>query len=45
MALAADSRQSWQRDRSNTALATNLLLNFSGRIPNEQLLRLVGACL
>lgn len=45
MALAADSRSGWQRDRSNTALATTLLLTFSGRMPNDQLLRLVGACL
>lgn len=45
MALAADNRQSWRSDRSNTALATILLLNYSGRIPNEQLLRLIGACL
>ncbi|KAH7324590.1 hypothetical protein B0I35DRAFT_475824 [Stachybotrys elegans] len=45
MALATDQRASWQRDRSNTALATILLLNFSGRIPNDQLLRLIGACL
>ncbi|KAG9250297.1 basic-leucine zipper transcription factor [Emericellopsis atlantica] len=45
MALAADTRHSWQSDRSNTALATTLLLNFAGRISNEQLLRLVGTCL
>lgn len=45
MALASDNRHSWQSDRSNTALATTLLLNFAGRVPNEQLLRLVGSCL
>ncbi|KAL7818582.1 basic-leucine zipper transcription factor [Trichoderma gracile] len=45
MALAADSRNSWQRDRSNTALATTLLVNFAGRIPNDQLLQILGACL
>lgn len=45
MALASDNRHSWQSDRSNTALATTLLLNFAGRIPNDQLLRLVGSCL
>lgn len=45
MALAADSRSSWGRDRSSTALATILLLQFSGRIPNDQLLQLIGACL
>lgn len=45
MALAADNRHSWQRDRSNTALATTLLVNFAGRIPNDQLLRVLGSCL
>ena len=45
MALASDNRHSWQSDRSNTALATTLLLNFAGRISNDQLLRLVGSCL
>ncbi|KAJ6444873.1 basic-Leucine zipper transcription factor [Purpureocillium lavendulum] len=45
MSLTADGRSSWQRDRSNTALATILLLQFSGRIPNEQLLQLIGSCL
>ncbi|KAL6872006.1 basic-leucine zipper transcription factor [Trichoderma novae-zelandiae] len=45
MALAADSRNSWQRDRSNTALATTLLVNFAGQIPNDQLLQILGACL
>ncbi|KAH6604344.1 basic-Leucine zipper transcription factor [Trichoderma cornu-damae] len=45
MALASDSRNSWQRDRSNTALATTLLINFSGRMPNDQLLQILGACL
>ncbi|KFH45278.1 hypothetical protein ACRE_039130 [Hapsidospora chrysogenum ATCC 11550] len=45
MALAADGRHSWQKDRSNTALATAVVLNFAGRIPDAQLLRLVGACL
>ncbi|KAM0256216.1 hypothetical protein ACHAQJ_005087 [Trichoderma viride] len=45
MALSFDSRNSWQRDRSNTALATTLLINLSGRIPNDQLLQILGACL
>ncbi|GJN80411.1 hypothetical protein PLIIFM63780_003937 [Purpureocillium lilacinum] len=45
MSLTADGRSSWQRDRSSTALATILLLQFSGRIPNEQLLQLIGSCL
>jgi hypothetical protein len=45
MALSYDSRNSWPRDRSNTALATTLLINFSGRIPNDQLLQIIGACL
>jgi hypothetical protein len=45
MALATDNRQSWQRDRSNTALATTLLLNLTGHIPNDQVMRLVGSCL
>ncbi|POR34499.1 Uncharacterized protein TPAR_05301 [Tolypocladium paradoxum] len=43
MALAANSRTSWQRDRSSTALATIVLLQLSGRIPNDQLLQLIGA--
>ncbi|KAI9152064.1 Transcription factor lcsF [Paramyrothecium foliicola] len=45
MALAADQRVSWQHDRSNTALATVLLLNFAGHMPNDQLLGLLGTCL
>ncbi|PNP38373.1 hypothetical protein TGAMA5MH_09731 [Trichoderma gamsii] len=45
MALSSNSRNSWPRDRSNTALATTLLINFSGRIPNDQLLQIIGACL
>ncbi|CAH0052361.1 unnamed protein product [Clonostachys solani] len=45
MAMARENRSSWQADRSNTALATTLLLNYAGRMPNDQLLRLVGACL
>ena len=45
MALAADCPASWQRDRPNAALATVLLLRLSRRIPNEQLLQLIGACL
>ncbi|PNY24618.1 Uncharacterized protein TCAP_05445 [Tolypocladium capitatum] len=38
MALAADGR-------SSTALATILLLQCPGRIPKDQLLELIGACL
>ncbi|EHK47618.1 hypothetical protein TRIATDRAFT_51934 [Trichoderma atroviride IMI 206040] len=45
MALSSNSRNPWARDRSNTALATTLLINFSGRIPNDQLLQIIGACL
>ncbi|KAL7970677.1 hypothetical protein HDV63DRAFT_374260 [Trichoderma sp. SZMC 28014] len=45
MALSSSSRNTWPRDRSNTALATTLLINFSGRIPNDQLLQIIGACL
>lgn len=45
MALAADNRQAWQRDCSNTALATTLLLSYAGKMPNEQLLQLIGSCL
>ncbi|KAL7934555.1 hypothetical protein V8C35DRAFT_31366 [Trichoderma chlorosporum] len=45
MALASGARNSFQRDRSNTALATTLLVNFSGRIPKDQLLQILGACL
>ncbi|KAL7947433.1 hypothetical protein V8C42DRAFT_286087 [Trichoderma barbatum] len=45
MALASGTRNSFQRDRSNTALATTLLVNFSGQMPKDQLLQIVGACL
>ncbi|KAF4123087.1 hypothetical protein GMORB2_6635 [Geosmithia morbida] len=45
MSLAAGRRHSWQWDRSNTALAISLLVNFSGHLSNEQLQCLVGACL
>ncbi|KAM4059012.1 hypothetical protein HRG_008115 [Hirsutella rhossiliensis] len=45
MALAAENRSPWQQDRSNTALATILLLQFAGRIPHSQLLQLIGICL
>ncbi|KAK1239002.1 hypothetical protein MKX08_006063 [Trichoderma sp. CBMAI-0020] len=45
MALSSNSRNPWPRDRSNTALATTLLINFSGRIPNDQLVQIIGACL
>ncbi|KAL7906322.1 hypothetical protein GGI35DRAFT_487513 [Trichoderma velutinum] len=45
MALASGTRNSFQRDRSNTALATTLLVNFSGRMPKEQLLQILCACL
>ncbi|EHK17169.1 uncharacterized protein TRIVIDRAFT_227013 [Trichoderma virens Gv29-8] len=45
MALASGTCNSFQRDRSNTALATTLLVNFSGRMPKDQLLQILGACL
>lgn len=45
MALASGTRNSFQRDRSNTALATTLLVNFSGRMPKDQLLQILCACL
>ncbi|EEP77456.1 predicted protein [Uncinocarpus reesii 1704] len=45
MALAAENRAAWQRDRSDTALAAILLLHCAGRLPKEQLLKLLGDCL
>ncbi|UNI16621.1 hypothetical protein JDV02_003044 [Purpureocillium takamizusanense] len=45
MSLTADETSSWQRDRSSTALASILLVQFSGRIPDEQLLQLIRSCL
>ncbi len=35
----------WQRNRSNTVLAAIVILRYAGRIPNEQLLSLLGAFL
>lgn len=45
MALASDTRAVWQRDNSNTVFASILLLRCADRIPNEQLLQLLGMCL
>ncbi|PNP47102.1 hypothetical protein THARTR1_10607 [Trichoderma harzianum] len=45
MALASGTRNAFQKDRSNTALATTLLVNFSGRMPKDQLLQILSACL
>lgn len=44
-AMGADSGAAWRTDRSNVALASVLLMNFAGRVSNEKLLCLVGACL
>lgn len=43
--LTADDRAAWQRDRSDTALAAIVLLHFAGRMPKEQLLRLLSLLL
>jgi hypothetical protein len=43
--MGADGGAAWQTDRSNIALASVLLTNFAGRIPNEKLLCLIGGCL
>lgn len=45
MALAADERDVWQRNRSDPVLAAILVLRCSGRIPNDELLSLIGTCL
>lgn len=45
MAFSAEHRDVWQRNRSNTVLAAILLLRYPGRIPNDQLLKLVSGCL
>nr|ADY16693.1 TqaK [Penicillium aethiopicum] len=45
MGLAAENRAAWQRDRSDIALAAIVLLHFAGRIPKEQLLRLLSTLL
>ncbi|KAJ5133213.1 hypothetical protein N7526_004578 [Penicillium atrosanguineum] len=45
MGLAAENRAAWQRDRSDIALAAIVLLHFAGRIPKEQLLRLLNTLL
>jgi hypothetical protein len=45
MALTAPNRAMWQQDCSSKALAIILLLHCAGRIPTEQLLDLIGACL
>lgn len=45
MALTTNNKALWQRDRSNTALATIVLLHCAGRIPNDQLLGMLTSCL
>lgn len=45
MALGNDSGAAWQTDRSNHALASVLVMNLAGRIPNEKLMLVVAACL
>ncbi|KAH6959755.1 hypothetical protein BKA56DRAFT_500945 [Ilyonectria sp. MPI-CAGE-AT-0026] len=45
MAFSAEHKDVWQRNRSNTVLAAILLLRYPGRIPNDQLLKLVSGCL
>lgn len=45
MALGADNGAAWQADRSNTALASIMLMSLAGRVPNDQLLRIVRGCL
>lgn len=45
MALASEQGPGWQKDQSNTALATTLLQQFAGRVPKDKLLQLVQACL
>lgn len=44
-ALATENRAVRQRDRSNTVLATILVLQCSGQLPKESLMALLGACL
>ncbi|KAK3403411.1 hypothetical protein B0T20DRAFT_26059 [Sordaria brevicollis] len=44
-ALATENRAVRQRDRSNTVLATILVLQCSGQIPKESLMALLDACL
>ncbi|KAL0936939.1 uncharacterized protein CTRU02_209155 [Colletotrichum truncatum] len=44
-ALVANDGDWRQRDRSNTALGSILLMHCAGRMPKEQLLRLLDMCL
>ncbi|KAK1773097.1 hypothetical protein QBC45DRAFT_455715 [Copromyces sp. CBS 386.78] len=44
-ALATENRAVRQRDRSNTVLATILVLQCSGQLPKETLMALLDACL
>ncbi|EAW20682.1 bZIP transcription factor [Aspergillus fischeri NRRL 181] len=44
IALASSNGTAWQKD-SGSALAATLLLHCAGRVPKEQLLALIGACL
>ena len=45
MAVASDNRAIGQRDRSNVAFEAILLLHCGGRMPNDQLLDMLRACL
>ncbi|ESA42494.1 hypothetical protein NCU01074 [Neurospora crassa OR74A] len=44
-ALATENRAVRQRDRSNTVLATILVLQCSGQLPKQSLMALLDACL
>ncbi|KAK3685291.1 hypothetical protein B0T22DRAFT_465282 [Podospora appendiculata] len=44
-ALASENRALRQRERSNTVLATIVMLQCAGRVPKQSLLSLVDACL
>ncbi|KAL4983954.1 hypothetical protein BDW68DRAFT_25630 [Aspergillus falconensis] len=45
IALASSNGSAWQQDCSGSALAATLLLHCPGRVPKEQLLALIAACL
>ncbi|KAL4993862.1 hypothetical protein BDV10DRAFT_189553 [Aspergillus recurvatus] len=45
IALASSNGTAWQHDCSGSALAATLVLYCPGRVPKEQLLALIGACL
>ncbi|OAA36232.1 bZIP transcription factor, bZIP-1 [Cordyceps fumosorosea ARSEF 2679] len=44
MALVASFQGVWRHDRSTTALATIMLMQFSGRLDSSTLIQLVEAC-